>query len=307
MKNLLIISFLVVGGGVNVAVDAATVTVATGQTVTTARTLSTGGALKIKLVSLNGELKYLPLVVDQAKPGTTLQGILEWMNVLGVGPRNMTGQTPAFNDAIQDSRFELDDPLSRGNVRTGMRIRSSGTSVGFDSTSGLAVTFAGFQHSELETKFKNNTLAGGYWRANGVQYSFASPLVVGNLTGVHGAVGTSPSSVAVPQTGVELWSYDTITGPTVLPLAEIAAAPNTAAIPGILQAAGFNIVSSTSSEVVFSGVLYFLNVKASAALLDYMCLTWGCSPIIRSAANIPATQAVGQFVATVRYSIPLAP
>lgn len=289
--------------------QAAVVTVNLGQTVATTRTLAaTGVPLRIKLISLGtSEMRYLPATIDNAKPSLTLTGMLEWFNLFGVTPRNLTGQTPAFNDSVSDPNFPPDDVFGNGNIRSAVRVRASGTTLDFDNTSGLLFGMGGFKHSEMEAGFMNNALNGGQWRLDNIRYDLSTFFATGNMTGTLAAIGTTPAQNIPPVTGATLWSFTGPTGPLSIPLASLASATSVANMVTVLQNAGYTSVSSSATEVAFTGTYVMDELSATTALKNHMCASLGCSTLARNALAANTNSFLGQFRTTVRISIPLTP
>lgn len=288
---------------------AAVVSVNVGQTVATTRTLAANGVpLRIKLVSLGtAEMRYLPSSIDNAKPSLTLTGMLEWFNLFGVTPRNLTGQTPAFNDSVLDPNFPPDDPFGNGNIRTAVRVRSSGTTIDFDNTSGILFGMGGFKHSEMEAGFMNNGLNGGQWRLDNLRYDLSTFFVTGNMSGTLAAIGTTPAQNIPAVTGATLWSFTGPTGPLNIPLASVASATSVANIVTALQNAGYTSVTTSATEVAFTGTYVMDDLTATTALKNHMCASLGCSKLARNALAATTNSFLGQFRTTVRISIPLTP
>ncbi|MGC8200743.1 hypothetical protein, partial [Salmonella enterica] len=84
-------------------------------------------------------------------------------------------------------RFSIDDPFGYGNIRNGIRVRSTGTSIEFNGTTGELLSIGGFKHAEMEGAFLNNALAGGYWKAACVKFLLTSKSAYGDMSGTRNA------------------------------------------------------------------------------------------------------------------------
>lgn len=284
-------------------------TVSVGQTATTTRTLPNGVPLRIKALGVGtSELRYSPSAIDNNAPALTLEGMLEWLNVFGITPRNLSGQTPAFNDSILDPRFSQDDPFGYGNIRNAIRVRSTGSSLEFNGTTGEVLSIGGFKHAEMEGAFLNNALAGGYWKATGMKFLLTSKAAYGDMAGQRAAFGSTPATSIASSAGLPIYTYTTLSsGPTTLPLAALSTAASVNDLPAVLQAAGFTVTSVTASEIIFTGTYVMDGLSATSQLRDYACQAWGCAATADASLDHSGSSFVGQFRTPIRLSLPLVP
>lgn len=275
-----------------------------GQTLATGLTLRSGVPLRIKHISSVSRMNVSPLVYDTSTPALTLQGALPWFNVFGVNPQpNATGL--AYNDAISDPRFGSGS--AEGQVRHRMRVISNGSFVTLNKTSGEVASLGGFR-SDMSGAYMNGAIGGGAWSAQNINYVLAANSAYGDLSGSNAAVGSGSGEQPVAaQTGVPLWTYDSVTGPASIPLSALAAATSNSNLPSLLQAAGFVVNSATSSEIVFSGTYSLGGLNLTTPYKEYACQALACSQVAKDALMTPQTNHLGDFSTTVKFSIPLLP
>lgn len=275
-----------------------------GQTLTTGLALRSGVPLRIKHISSISRMNVSPLVYDASAPALTLQGALPWFNVFGVNPQpNATGL--AYNDAISDPRFGSGS--AEGQVRYRMRVISNGSFVTVNKTSGEVASLGGYR-SDMSGAYMNGAIGGGAWSAQNINYVLAANSAYGDLSGSNAAVGSGSGEQPVAaQTGVPLWTYDSVTGPISIPLSALAAATSNSNLPSLLQAAGFVVNSATSSEIVFSGTYSLGGLNLTTPFKEYACQALACSQVAKDALMTPQTNHFGDFSTTVKFSIPLLP
>lgn len=298
----LVTEFGTVGGGTGVPPNPTGITLPTGQTVATGLTLPGGVPLRLRHVSTSSQLTYNPLTYDTAAPSLTQQGLLPWLNVFGVTPLG-NGVSLGYNDQLQDPRFGSDEA---GATRYRIRVTSSGNEVMLNTGTGAITSLGGFNH-DMNAPFLTSALGGGTWQTRNIRYVMSTQMAYGNLSGTQFAVGSSPAQAVASQPDAPLWSYSSLSGPTTLPLAALASATSTTALPGILQSAGFTVVSTTASEIVFTGTYQFGGMNMTESMKEYACLALACTQVARRALLTPDTNHLGDFRATVRFSLPLTP
>jgi len=106
---------------------------------------------------------------------------------------------------------------------------------------------------------------------------------------------------------VPLWSYSSLTGPTSIPLAAMAAAGSVSELPAILENAGFVINSVTATRVIFTANYVFNNLIASNLLKEYMCFSLACGLVAETALMSSEASHIGSFVVPMRLMISLVP
>lgn len=276
---------------------------ATGQTVATPYTLPNGVALRVTPLSISSALDLTPLVYDPNAPALSVQGLLGWFNAFSVNPSSYAGGLGS-STAVQDPRF-LPDQFE-GQTRTRIRLTSAGNSVTFNDQSGAVSLLGGFRH-DMVGDFVNSSLGGGRLSAQNVVYNLSSMSVTADLTGSQGPIGVLASQPVVSRSGESVWTYTALNGPSTLPLQALASASSVTALPGVLQTAGYTINSVTGSAITFTGTYRFTGLMASPGLKDYVCLSLACTPQVRRALMGADTDYIGQFTASVRWSLPLSP
>jgi PEP-CTERM motif len=83
---------------------------------------------------------------------------------------------------------------------------------------------------------RNSTLTGGSAKVTNLRFDLTNKTIYANLDGLRSAVGTRPAA-SFTLVGQALWTFDRISGPTVLPPAALGAADPVAA----MTAAGFTV------------------------------------------------------------------
>ncbi len=299
----LVTEFGTVGPGTGVPPTPTGITLPTGQTVATGLTLPGGVPLRLRHVSSSSQLSYTPLTYDTTAPSLTQQGLLPWLNVFGVSPIG-NGLSLGYNDSVQDPRFAASDEA--GATRYRIRVTGSGNELTLNTGTGAITSLGGFNH-DMNAPFLSSALGGGTWQTRNIRYVMSTQMAYGNLSGTQFAVGSSPAQAIASQTDAPLWSYGSLSGPATLPLAAMASATSTTALPGILQSAGFTVNSVTASEITFSGTYQFGGMNMTESMKEYACLALACTQVARRALLTPDTNYLGDFRATVRFSLPLTP
>jgi hypothetical protein len=305
-------SVFVIMGVLSSVINAASVSITVGQQVSTGYVLPNGTPLKIRLqpsLASSGGFYYEPATIDSNAPISTLRGILEWFNLFSVTPLDSQNSNGLFSSTINDNRIPLDDPYGRSAVRNQIRLKGYvGSTFEFDAVSGGVLSVGGYGYPNMKANFVKNALTGGYWSAGNIKYKLTPPFsAVGNLIGGKDALGAVAAPVVPSQNNVILWASDSIKGPGAIPFADLIAAASVDELPAVLQRAGFTIVSTSTTEIVFSTTYHFLDLRATSDLIDYACVSWGCTPSAKNALSHPLTHFMGRFLAPVRLSISLVP
>jgi len=275
-----------------------------GQSASTGLNLPNGVPLRIKHVATLGELNVVPLTYITNEPALTIQGALSWLNVFNVNPL-ATPRGLSYVNTVSDPR--LGSGSAEGQVRNRLRQYSTGSFVTLNTTSGAMSSLGGFRH-DMGADYMNGAMGGGTWSAQNINYVLSANTAYGNLTGQTVAVGTGAAGQAVePQDNAALWTYEAVTGPTSIPLAALASASSTTALPQVLQSAGFTVTGVTSSEITFSGIYQFSGLNVTPTLKEHTCRALACTPVSRDALMQPNTDYLGNARTTVRFSLPLTP
>lgn len=275
----------------------------TGQAVTTPYTLPNGVSLRLTPVSISSALDVTPVVFDPNAPALSVQGMLSWFNAFAVNPSSSASGFGS-STTVQDSRFGADQ--FEGQTRTRMRLTSSGNSLTVNDQTGVVSHLGGFRH-DMVGDFVNSAIAGGRVSAQNVTYNLAGMTATADLSGSQGPIGLLASQPVVSRSGETVWAYTALNGPGSLPLQALASATSVAALPAVLQAAGYTVNTVTSSAITFTGTYRFAGLTATAGLKDYLCLSLACTPQVRRALMGADTDYLGQFTASVRWSLPLVP
>lgn len=292
----------------NPIASGSSVTLAIGGVAQTNKTLPGGAPLKIKLVNIqSGELTYQPSSINVNEPALTMRGFLEWLNIVDAHPNDAANPFGIINESVLDPRFSPDDPDALGNVVNRIRTRYNGTVVDLDLQTGEMLGIGGVGHARMVADYVDNLVSGGYWVPSDIRYAFKTKVAVGNLGGVRSAIGSDPEREVVPLVGLPLWTFSSVAGPATLPFSSLAAASSTSALPSILQSAGFIIISTSSTEIVFSGTYIFNGLSATGLLKDFACFAYGCSNSAYQSLQDPLSSYIGQYRVNVRMSIPLTP
>jgi len=307
---LKVATFLLAGCYASIS-NASTVSLSVGQQTITSFVLPNGVPLKIRLVALpgSGGYYYEPASINYDSPASSVRGMLEWMNVFSIDAVDSANLTGLVNSTAIDYRISPDDPYGRSSVRYKMRVSGyPGAALTLDNVSGEVKSLSGYSHPALKAAYSKNAMWGGYWRATNIVFKLSPILsVVGDLTGAKDALGSVQSQAIASKAGVELWTVDSLVGPSEIPFAGLVAAASVNDLPAVLQNAGFKVVSTTPSEIVFSVNYKFVDLRATSDLLDFACVAWGCTPTVKNAFGNSVNKYVGKFFAPVQLSIPLVP
>lgn len=275
-----------------------------GQSASTSLNLPNGVPLRIKHVTTSSYLDVVPLTYITNEPALTIQGALSWLNVFNVNPL-ATPRGLAYVNTVSDPR--LGSGSAEGQVRSRLRLNSTGSFVTLNTTSGAVSSLGGFRH-DMAADYMNSAMGGGAWSAQNINYVLSANTAYGNLTGQTAAVGTGAAGQPVEsQDNAALWTYEAVTGPTSIPLAALASASSTTALPQVLQSAGFTVTGVTSSEITFSGIYQFSGLNVTPTLKEHTCRALACTPVSRDALMQPNTDYLGNARTTVRFSLPLTP
>lgn len=236
------------------ASQAAPVTGLIGQNIVISDPAGSGRQTQFTISSGSGALSFSSGSGFDGLDPNTLGGLIGALNVGKVSVNGVGGATVA-EDFITD---EFGD-----NIRIGSTANASVISVTLDNQTGQMLSVGSTGGAVQVGTRISGTLTGGTASVTNLRFDLVNQVIYADLAGTKAAVGTAAAvSYLMPDTA--LWTFSSITGPTVIPPSALLGSD----AAGALEAAGFS-VSSDPGGLDFSATNVISGLKVTTAGFDF--------------------------------------
>lgn len=206
-----------------------------------------GGLTHQEFSNGTGTLGGVPAAADE------LYGAVALFNLFN-SKITSTGNTIVNTKAIQDSNGNLS--------RVFVAVDANIASVTLDTVSGVIQTIGSGSTITFVTTRSAGFSTGATMTIKNLKVDLTKKTVTGDVTAVTNAVGTRPS-VTYNYTNQAIWTFDSVTGPVVVPIAPLVNG-STAQI----QAMGYEVLPNGRGGVDYSGTIKLSSLRLTTAGLN---------------------------------------
>jgi hypothetical protein len=250
---------------------AATVTATAGNPVAL-------GGTDLSFVQGSGTLSFSAGSGFDGKDPNTLGGLIGALNVGKVVITGVGGATVAEDGLTVDGEF----------TRTSSAASAQVVGVTIDPATGKVLSVASTGGAnQLGTRI-SGTLTGGTATVTNLTFDLANKRVVADLSGTKAAVGTT-AAVNFSLPGTTLWTIDSITGPTTIPVASL----SSPSVVNDLVAAGFTFDGLSNGKYNFSAVNVISGLKVTTEGFAFFKNSLGLLSTGQNALNAVNTDVQG--------------